>query len=279
MRTKSALINGRTLQWESLVCGLVFIVIALFVFGIVRMAGAASPASIDEFDKTFNCGWKAYCDLSGYDGFRGKSTAELVRSTEDNCNGFGLGGCSEIGAIGGDCMANVIPPNIAGADFSDTTLDGLRMCRKANASGIKFTRANIKYSALLEHINLSGADFSGARVRRTSFNSSDLRGAKFKNTLFVYSVIFALANLQGADFTGAKFDPETDAKTMFEPASFYKADLSGATWVNGQKCKEGSIGVCKTDKGDIKPESINPSYKDFSVKPTPAKTGKKTKAK
>ena len=44
------------------------------------------------------------------------------------------------------------------------------------------------------------------------------------------------ANLRGADLTGAKL----------RGTEFFRADLSGATWVDGTRvCAEGSISFCR----------------------------------
>jgi uncharacterized protein YjbI with pentapeptide repeats len=50
------------------------------------------------------------------------------------------------------------------------------------------------------------------------------------------------ANLQGAFLSGvARFLTEFGVGAV----NFTDSDLSGATWVNGRVCAEGSIGECK----------------------------------
>lgn len=123
--------------------------------------------------------------------------------------------------------------------------------------------------------NLAATDLSGAQLRDTRFNRSNLDGsnlsavdahrAKFisasmKNVIFDNAHLtesdFTKANLQGASFVradlrrtrlfranlrGANF---TGARLT--AADFLKADLSGATWIDGKTvCAEGSIGQCK----------------------------------
>jgi len=63
-------------------------------------------------------------------------------------------------------------------------------------------------------VNLSGANLSGANLSKSAFEDADLRGANLKG-----------ANISGASFSGAK--------------------LSDTIWVDGKKCKSGSIGKCK----------------------------------
>ena len=293
MRTKAAVINSRTFQ-RDLICGLISIFAALFVLCLVRAAGGASLDSINEFESTYGCGMYHYCDLSDYEGFRGKSTQPPTWSAEDCPRIFGFGGCPEIGAFtsvfakGKNLFPGPLtPPNLARADFSDATLEKLDVAPGADASGIKFVRANIKSRALLKKINLTGADFTGVRMRRASFGESDLRGARFRNATFVLSVEFVNADLRETDFTGATIEGEYNeviGRVFGKKASrvaninFFNADLTDAIWISGQKCGPGSIGKCVTDKGEISLQTLDPEYgKDDTAKPR--KTGKKAKRK
>lgn len=71
------------------------------------------------------------------------------------------------------------------------------------------------YYAKLSNINLTGANLRGAYLIGASLRSATLRNA----------------NLNGAKVGGANFSG---------------ADLTDATWTNGKKCLQGSIGYCKT---------------------------------
>jgi uncharacterized protein YjbI with pentapeptide repeats len=78
----------------------------------------------------------------------------------------------------------------------------------ADLTGADLKNARLK-EAKLSNANLTGADLSGAGLRRAILNN---------------------ANLTNANLTGALLAD---------------ADLSGATWVDGRKCAQGSTGECK----------------------------------
>ena len=68
--------------------------------------------------------------------------------------------------------------------------------------------------ANLSNADLSGADLVGADLTGASLSRAKLSGADFSD-----------ANLSGTDLS--------------------EANLTGAYWVDGKRCKEGSIGECK----------------------------------
>ena len=69
------------------------------------------------------------------------------------------------------------------------------------------------------------ADYSYRNLEGNYFESLSLAGYDFTNS-----------NLRGAHFINV---------TEIGEANFTGADLSGALWVDGRVCAEGSIGVCK----------------------------------
>ena len=82
---------------------------------------------------------------------------------------------------------------------------------------------------------LTEADLSQANFRSADFSRADLRGAKLTNADLRLARFFN-ANLQGADLTGANL----------AGVDLTGAQLTGATWIDGTKvCGEGSIGVCR----------------------------------
>ncbi len=77
--------------------------------------------------------------------------------------------------------------------------------------------------------NLDNANLSGANLSK-----ANLAGARlFK------------ANLSKADISGAKLCGADLYMANLKEAKLGGADLSTATWTDGSRCKEGSIGECK----------------------------------
>ncbi len=71
--------------------------------------------------------------------------------------------------------------------------------------------------------DLSWEDFEGANLEDANLKGADLTG-----------VIFFKANLTGANLKGA---------TIYR-ANFAEVNLENAIWIDGRKCKKGSIGTC-----------------------------------
>ena len=78
----------------------------------------------------------------------------------------------------------------------------------------------------LADAKLTGADLSGGRLSGTKLIGANLSKAELSGASLAH------AKLSGADLSGA--------------------DLRGAYWIDGKKCKEGSIGECKKDSGSEK---------------------------
>ena len=87
-------------------------------------------------------------------------------------------------------------------------LNSTNKCEKCDLSNANLANLDM-YGA-----NLSGANLSGANLSQASFNDADLTDANLTN-----------ANIKETNFAGAK--------------------LSNAVWIDGKKCKSGSIGKCK----------------------------------
>jgi hypothetical protein len=110
--------------------------------------------------------------------------------------------------------------------FDEKHLQNLRKtnnCQKCDLSNAKLANLDLSY-ADLSSANLSGADLSnsilfGANLPKANLSGANLSGAN----LFE-------ANLSGADVSKTNF-----SKTYFDQA----------TWINGKRCKVGSIGECK----------------------------------
>jgi len=83
--------------------------------------------------------------------------------------------------------------------------------------------------AELEGVSLEGHDLSEINFRNANLQDANLSYTNLTNTNF-RNADLEEANLKGANIKGA---------------SFRGANLEYATWVDGQVCAEGSIGVCK----------------------------------
>ena len=117
----------------------------------------------------------------------------------------------------------------------------------SNLSFISFIKVNLDKSIMMNstlsngnfaessffRANLYEANLEGGNFEKTNFTSSNLTRVNFKATSLI-EANFKDSNLFEADFTGANITN----------ASFEGANLNNATWVDGKKCKLGSIGSC-----------------------------------
>lgn len=82
-------------------------------------------------------------------------------------------------------------------------------------------------------VNCPGADMRGGNLRGINLTGANLRGANLAGAQFPSSATDA--DLSGANLTGAKVDY----------TAFYGTDFSGAIWIDGRVCADGSRGTCK----------------------------------
>lgn len=87
-------------------------------------------------------------------------------------------------------------------------LNSTNKCEKCDLSNANLANLDM-YGA-----NLTGANLSGANLSESSFNDANLTDANIKG-----------ANIKGTNFSGAK--------------------LSNTIWVDGKKCRSGSMEKCK----------------------------------
>tara|TARA_B100000767_G_scaffold263673_1_gene277695 strand:+ start:108 stop:617 length:510 start_codon:yes stop_codon:yes gene_type:complete len=92
-----------------------------------------------------------------------------------------------------------------------------------NFAESSFFRANL-YEANLEGGNFEKTNFSSANLTRVNFKGASLIEANFKNS-----------NLFEADFSGSNI----------LNSNFEGANLNNSIWIDGEKCKLGSIGLCR----------------------------------
>ncbi len=134
--------------------------------------------------------------------------------------------------------------------FRDATLRTMSV-EASNAACSDFTntvwvrpRSNLKFS------DFSGTDFTDAKLNYVSFLGTKLTGAIFVRAELT-DVLFGDADLTYADFTDAKISGQQD---------WSGANLSGATWVDGTRCTQGSIGACRTDGPQAAPDPNRSPY-------------------
>jgi len=92
--------------------------------------------------------------------------------------------------------------------------------------------------AYLRNISLEKAYLVNTNLRRAVLERSSLKDAKLKR-----------ANLERTDldqvnFTNADLRSANLYKATIKGADFTNANLENAIWVNGERCKKGSIGKC-----------------------------------
>lgn len=101
-----------------------------------------------------------------------------------------------------------------------------------NLSRIKLM-GSILHSINLENARLSYSNLRGCSLAHTNLSHAILKKTNLENADLDY------ANFNHANLKGANLKNATIYQTTFE-----EAELEGAIWVNGIKCKKGSIGKC-----------------------------------
>ena len=126
-----------------------------------------------------------------------------------------------------DCAAPASPQvNWGGCDKGGAWLRGVDLS-SAVLTAARLNTANLSLSRLayanLVRADLSYANLEGAKLLAANLQSANLSYAELK-----------FADLRRADLRGAKL----------EAVNLTGAQLGEAIWVDGRKCKEGSVGVC-----------------------------------
>jgi uncharacterized protein YjbI with pentapeptide repeats len=92
--------------------------------------------------------------------------------------------------------------------------------------------------SVLRNINLEKARFSYSNLQECDLTRTNFKGAVFKKANL------SKANLSHAHFDDANLQSANLYKAIIASTSFENANLENAIWVNGKKCKPGSIGKC-----------------------------------
>ena len=151
---------------------------------------------------------------------------QVIASCDDSLNdGVDYSNCqfSESQDLAGSYLPN---SNLSFTGFIKVNFDRSIMINSNMSYGnfpeSSFYRANL-YESNLEGGNYENSNFTSANLTRVNLSGSSLIGADFTNS-----------NLFGATLIGANI---LDAK-------FEGANLNNSIWIDGQKCKLGSIGKC-----------------------------------
>ena len=123
-----------------------------------------------------------------------------------------------------------------GQDLRDVQWDGAKVTASqfdgADLRGASLAGAQLE-NASFNDARLERADLSGARLINCDFNGANLSGARL-NRAQIINADFMDADLSGTDLSGARVIN----------AEFMAARLQGATWMDGRRCAEGSVGAC-----------------------------------
>ncbi|HYX31847.1 MAG TPA: pentapeptide repeat-containing protein [Oligoflexus sp.] len=123
----------------------------------------------------------------------------------------------------------------------------LRLSHFALANFVELTvqnscLASINWSAsrfqdvTMDNSSAERGNFSGIVSQgRFDFTRGQLSGSNFSGAVFEGPVNFQDTNLRGVDLSAVKFN---------DTVNWQGAQLSGATWMDGRICAEGSVGQC-----------------------------------
>ena len=143
--------------------------------------------------------------------------------------------------------ADLSKANLANADLSGANLKDAKL-RDANLGG-----------ANLQDANLTGADLHGANLVGTQLRGAVLKGANLTEARLIG------AELNKADLTGANI----------EKARFQDARLSQTIWIDGQPCRQGSVGACDQETAAKAKEAAVATKKVETASPRTAARKKK----
>lgn len=126
---------------------------------------------------------------------------------------------------------------IEGSQFADCELAGAKFIG-ALAKGCNFSRATLTL-AEFDNADLKGAVFNNVGAHKVSFPKADLtkceaRLGHFREADFLGAKL-PEGDFSGSDLLGAKLDETTNQNLT---------NFSGCTWIDGSRCRAGSIGGC-----------------------------------
>ena len=118
------------------------------------------------------------------------------------------------------------------------SITALAKCEDPPGPGVDWQDCN-KRGAFLKDMDLSKANLAGANLSQANLEGADLSGANLDGASLLG------VNLQGVNFEGATVTSAFLTKSLIGGAKLEGAVFDNTYWVNGQQCKEGSVGECK----------------------------------
>jgi uncharacterized protein YjbI with pentapeptide repeats len=114
---------------------------------------------------------------------------------------------------------------------------------EADFSNANLQRANLT-NASLRGANMTNANLSGANLSKASLRGSDLSNANMTGARLIDAWLND-TNLSDANLTNANLSHANLAGAILSNTKLNGARLDEAIWIDGTKCKEGSVGGCK----------------------------------
>ncbi len=100
----------------------------------------------------------------------------------------------------------------------------------------------------LGHLDLSGTTLRNINLEKARLSSSNLKDSDLTHANLQYAVLkrvqFENAILNNANLNYTDLRNANLKNALISHATFENANLEGAIWVNGIRCKQGSIGHC-----------------------------------
>lgn len=133
-------------------------------------------------------------------------------------------------------VLNCESPPAIGVNWESCNLSNIDLrhldLREAQLANAKFESSNFA-GALAANANLAYANLSNANLHLANFTQARVVGAKLVG-----------ANLSYANFSGADLRYSDLTNARIDGAEFSDAKLGGAIWMDGVRCKPGSVGRC-----------------------------------
>ncbi len=140
---------------------------------------------------------------------------------------------------------NLEGANLERANFGGALLQG-SLFQRANLVKANFENAQLQ-GADLRNANLDGANFVGANLQGADLENARLQGANFQNANLkeanlqrAYLTVGENTKITEARFYGGSYQAYEEEKEV----NLEGANLEGVLWIDGQICREGSIGKC-----------------------------------
>jgi len=216
----------------------------LAAFSIILLNGSIFAYQKADLDRLIQSKVCENCDLS-FVNFRRLKVVNNIEFKNANLNGSNLKGAllqsvdfSQANLRGVNLYeADIKDVNFDGADLTDAIWINGHACYEDSIGNCRYFRkkdleqyltTRICHHCMLENANLSGKDLAnssliGSNLKGANLQKSNLANSNLNQANLTYS------NLEGANLNNSSMD-----NTQF----------FGATWINGYKCFDKSVGQC-----------------------------------